>query len=815
MESYGPLVGIANKLQDAFSTLGYQPLSLPQIAVVGGQSAGKSSVLENVVGADFLPRGSGICTRRPLVLQLQHVASLKSPYGVFLHKPDVKFHDFNNIRTEIERETDKVTGTNKGISDIPINLKIYSPTVTNLTLIDLPGITKVPVGDQPDNVEEIIEGMVLKYIKDPNCIILAVHPAPHDLANSQALATARKVDPKGMRTVGVLTKLDLMTEGSDVSKVLEGKFLPLKLGYIAVVNRSQKDIQAYKKISEQWKSENLYFSTHPVYRRFKSKCGTQYLTKSLSKLLATHIRRKLPEIEGKVREFMRDKREQLAGMQTLGSEKQKLKYVLETATDYAKAFDRLIEGRSEEVSSDELQGGAKIASIFTQSFVKSINAKELDILYGTSAKEIETTIRNCMGMRAGLFVPDASFEVIIRRAIKRLNKPAQQCVSDVYEVLISIVDNLLNPNMKRYNGLAEEVHAVAKDLICQYLSETQTLVKTLIDMELVRISTDHPDFSENRSTVQMVIANMSAQDQEVETRRRRQSMYAVKSKLKKDIMQSTSPSNSRGRNGDGGAKVIMSGWIERQESGFMGEKSVRYFGAIRGDRFFYMYKTKDAFERSERTARRFDLTSANVQAEASQRVRIAGLVSDGKSVTEILHIPSNTDFIKWNQMLLVATNDKQWDAIAKASKKKKVPPPPPVPRKSVARGVSPRSADDAASKSSTPESDLLHVSPDGFESMGDGDDPQAIVIRRLLGGYFNIIRKKIRDSVPKAITLCLIEKSRTKLHSKLIAELYSPTKVNAMLEESEEAALERERVLKALTHMESAMKAIEEVRKFS
>ena len=115
-----------------------------------------------------------------------------------------------------------MTGTNKGISDVPINLKIYSPTVTNLTLIDLPGITKVPVGDQPDNIEQIIENMVLRYIKDPNCIILAVHPAPQDLANSQALSTARKVDPKGLRTVGVLTKLDLMPEGTDVGKVLEG-----------------------------------------------------------------------------------------------------------------------------------------------------------------------------------------------------------------------------------------------------------------------------------------------------------------------------------------------------------------------------------------------------------------------------------------------------------------------------------------------------------------------------------------------------------------------------------------------------------------
>ena len=132
---------------------------------------------------------------------------------------------------------------------------------------------------------------------------------------------------------------------------------------------------------------------------------------------------------------------------------------LETATDYAKEFDRFLEGRTEEVSSDELQGGAKIGEIFTKTFVKAIEAKELDILYGTSEKEIETTIRNCMGMRAGLFVPDASFEVIIRRAIKRLYKPAQN-VSDVYEVLIQIVDNLLNLNMKRFSVLAERVRGV-------------------------------------------------------------------------------------------------------------------------------------------------------------------------------------------------------------------------------------------------------------------------------------------------------------------------------------------------------------------
>lgn len=133
-------------------------LDLPQIAVIGGQSAGKSSVLENFVGRDFLPRGSGIVTRRPLVLQLIHSnmggyfhklisndfiqcfsLTLSLEYGEFLHCRGKKFTNFDEIRKEIEDETDRTTGSNKGISPVPINLRVYSPHVLNLTLIDLPG----------------------------------------------------------------------------------------------------------------------------------------------------------------------------------------------------------------------------------------------------------------------------------------------------------------------------------------------------------------------------------------------------------------------------------------------------------------------------------------------------------------------------------------------------------------------------------------------------------------------------------------------------------------------------------------------------
>ena len=125
--------------------------------VVGSQSSGKSSVLENIVGRDFLPRGSGIVTRRPLILQLINVptdddtpeahtsaaVATQPEWAEFHHLPNRRFTEFQDVKREIENETARIAGNNKGINRQPINLKIYSPHVLSLTLVDLPGLTKV------------------------------------------------------------------------------------------------------------------------------------------------------------------------------------------------------------------------------------------------------------------------------------------------------------------------------------------------------------------------------------------------------------------------------------------------------------------------------------------------------------------------------------------------------------------------------------------------------------------------------------------------------------------------------------------------
>lgn len=130
--------------QDELRDVGLQQyINLPRICVVGTQSAGKSSVLEGIVGADFLPRGDGIVTRRPLELRLVHLSNQQNSWAVFESDPSkTQYTDFAAVRQRIDQLTDEIAGRNKGIVDDPIVLTICGESCPDLTLVDLPGITR-------------------------------------------------------------------------------------------------------------------------------------------------------------------------------------------------------------------------------------------------------------------------------------------------------------------------------------------------------------------------------------------------------------------------------------------------------------------------------------------------------------------------------------------------------------------------------------------------------------------------------------------------------------------------------------------------
>lgn len=203
-------------------------------------------------------------------------------WGIFLHQKNKVYTDFLEIRDEIAAETDRLTGENKGISTDPIVLKIFSPNVVTLTLVDLPGITKVPVGDQPLDIEQQIRDMILTYITNPNSIILAVTSGNTDFSTSEAVKMARDVDPEGRRTLAVCSKLDLLDHGTDAYDVLCGRVIPVKLGIIGVINRSQLDIKNKKEIEQAIKDEATFLQKN--YPSIASRNGTPYLAKTLNRV---------------------------------------------------------------------------------------------------------------------------------------------------------------------------------------------------------------------------------------------------------------------------------------------------------------------------------------------------------------------------------------------------------------------------------------------------------------------------------------------------------------------------------------------------
>ncbi|EMR10224.1 vacuolar protein sorting-associated protein 1 [Pneumocystis murina B123] len=506
------LIKTINRLQDAFSTVGVQnPVDLPQITVIGSQSSGKSSVLENVVGRDFLPRGTGIVTRRPLILQLIHRLSTTNKenqsedekategegyvnsdeWGEFLHLPGRKFFDFNEIREEIIRETESKTGA-KGISPIPINLRIYSPNVLTLTLVDLPGLTKVPVGDQPKDIEKQIREMILKYINKPNAIILAVTAANTDLANSDGLKLAREVDPEGTRSIGVLTKIDLMDKGTDVVDILAGRVIPLRLGYVPVINRGQRDIDQKKAISAALEYEREYFENHPSYRSKVQYCGTPFLARKLNIILMHHIRNTLPEIKAKISSALTKYQTELAqlGDSLLGNS---ANIVLNIITEFCNEYRTILEGNSQDLSSLELSGGARISFVFHELYANGVKA--IDPFDQIKDTDIRTILYNSSGSSPALFVGTAAFEVIVKQQIRRLEEPSIKCINLIYDELVRILSQLLGKQLfKRYPLLRERFYQVVINFFKKAMQPTHKLVQDLISMESCYINTAHPDF---------------------------------------------------------------------------------------------------------------------------------------------------------------------------------------------------------------------------------------------------------------------------------------------------------------------------------
>lgn len=859
MSTLGDLIPLVNKLQDlVFNTIGTDTLDLPQVVVVGSQSSGKSSVLENIVGRDFLPRGTGIVTRRPLILQLVNIpapgssashstnnvpasttstnydssssfeigsgfnsvspangintgihpgsrslaphtrsgpVSQYEEWGEFLHIPNQRFYDFNQIRREIEHETARIAGSNKGIDRLPINLKIYSPHVLNLTLVDLPGLTKIPIGDQPTDIERQTRNLILEYIAKPNSIILAVSPANVDIVNSESLKLARQVDPQGKRTIGILTKLDLMDHGTNALDILSGNVYPLKLGFIGVVNRSQQDILGDKSLQDALAAEREFFSNHSAYRNIAHRCGTSYLAKSLNQTLMSHIRERLPDIKARLNTLMGQTEQELASygdVNVLAAPEHRSALLLTLMTQFASSFVSSIDGTSVEISTKELCGGARIYYIYNDVFGNALNS--LDPTQNLSMRDIRTAIRNSTGPRPSLFVPELAFDLLVKPQIKLLEPPSHRCVELVYEELMKICHNCGSPELSRYPKLQGKLIEVVSDLLRERLGPTSSYVSSLIAIQRAYINTNHPNFLGAASAMQEVLEERKLKESEM-----KQQKFIEEQKLRRlaEEHRAAEAEEAANEKKDGKDK-------NSKESKNIRKQST---SSVKSDSSNGTNNTSGAVPTGHVNGHSHHNSVSSVNGVSTSAHTQNGAPSNKDSFLNYFFGKDSNNGVAGDRS---NGNGNQGSGFNGNNN-------------GAANGSASGNVNGTALSGSNGASNnaqggpLATLSADfeealgGEETLSEREMLECELIRRLIISYFSIVRESIQDQVPKAVMHLLVNFCKESAQTRLVSKLYKESLFEELLHEDEQLAQERKKCENLLHTYKEAAKIIGEV----
>ena len=513
------LINLIDQLRDCGVN---EYIKLPRICSLGTQSSGKSSVLESIVGLDFLPRGDGVVTRRPLELRLCHI-NHGEPWAVFEEVKGEKFTDFNKVRETIESLTDKVCVGEKNIVDQPIVLNVYSQTCPDLTLVDLPGVTRVPVGKQPKNIEEITKNMAKRYVSDPLTIILCVIAANSDIATSDGLKLAKEIDTGGVRTIGVLTKLDIMDTGTDARKALLNEEIPLKLGYVGVKNRSKQDLVNKLPMSEMVKKEREFFRTHPVYKNMpQGYLGTNVLIQKLTKIYFKIIRENLPRIIKAINDRMKQAEEELA---SLGNpmpidDAGKMSLLWSMLNEYCDIFRNVLKGKydNKRLAFLKDEGGYKIKILykklledFTGDFKATAGYTDENINYALTIHEGDSI--------PGFPSVDA-FTYLLKPQLERLKEPIEECFTEVYQYIDFLSGKILERTFARFPQIINDMGDFINNFLVEVRDKTKYLIDSVVDMEINYLFTNDYEYLNNFTTFIPKNQNPNNQNNQQQTNQR-------------------------------------------------------------------------------------------------------------------------------------------------------------------------------------------------------------------------------------------------------------------------------------------------------
>ncbi|KAL8151004.1 hypothetical protein V2J09_020812 [Rumex salicifolius] len=481
-ERVRPLLDVVDRLRSL--NVAKEGIQLPTIVVVGDQSSGKSSVLESLAGIS-LPRGQGICTRVPLVLSLQDgsLASLILEYAGKSVQTDE-----SSVTRVIEAATREIAGESKGISNTPITLIVRKPGVPDLTMVDLPGITRVAVRGQPGNIYEQVRDIIMEYITPEESIILNVISASVDFSTSESIRMSQIVDKTGHRTLAVVTKSDKSPEGL-LEKVTTDD-VSIGLGYVCVRNRIGGE-----SFMEARALESKLFGSHPLLSRIdKSTVGIPNLARKLVQIQASIIAKSLPRITRQIndklnsnivalnempRNFTSVAEAMTAFMRILGSMKDSLRKIL-----IAGEFDDFPDEAKMHCTS-------RLAELMDGYFN---NLQHSTANEGLFLMEEVTILEDSKGIWLPNFLPRSVFLTFLHGKVRVINPTPAAFIEGVWDYLEEVVSRVMRNHCTNFPQLHSTMRRAAEGVVSKMKKQGTERMKEMLEMEKVADYTCCPEY---------------------------------------------------------------------------------------------------------------------------------------------------------------------------------------------------------------------------------------------------------------------------------------------------------------------------------
>ncbi|PVH90779.1 hypothetical protein DM02DRAFT_647505 [Periconia macrospinosa] len=365
---------LLEKIDKLFACNAGEYVDLPQLVVVGDQSSGKSSVLEGLTGLPF-PRDSGLCTRFATHITFRRSGKAKITVSIIPNKMSpqdrqerlrnwsitpLQSLDAASFRDIMEQVTtameigSEAEHFRRTFSEDVLRLEVSGPTQEHFSIIDVPGIFKrTTQGITTKEDIALVDRIVHGYMSNPRSVMLIVIPCNVDIATQEILERAEDLDTEGIRTLGVLTKPELIDQGSEGAAVdlLEGRKHRLLLGWHLLRNPGQSDLNASR--CRHTIEEEFFTKVAPWNGLDKGKVGVQTLRIRLQAILEDHIRREFSKVRREISERLKKAEKQL---RDLGPKRQTQGEQFQYLVEFAIRFQGLV--------SDALHAGYGRADIF-------------------------------------------------------------------------------------------------------------------------------------------------------------------------------------------------------------------------------------------------------------------------------------------------------------------------------------------------------------------------------------------------------------------------------------------------------------------